>query len=309
MKCFKKVSSSSRTGFTLVELLVVIAIIGILVGLLLPAVQAAREAARRMQCSNNFKQIGLALHNYHDTYRSFPPGELTVSRLGVLALILPQIEQGPLHDQLSAAGAYIGRNTATAPAWHSNPAIVSTGTTPLAKTIIPAYICPSDPSSDLNERMKSNDSGAFAKANYVGIYTAVSYDAAGAKTADRKATFYEDSKVRFRDITDGTSNTIVMVERAGLAPYNSSMWMGWHNLPGPIDNSYQFSIRTRINRFSNDTDYPISGGSSYAASSAHPGGAQFLRGDGSVTLLPETIDLPTYAALGTIDWGEVIGEY
>ncbi|TWU22552.1 hypothetical protein Pla52o_36110 [Novipirellula galeiformis] len=309
MQCFKRFSGATRAGFTLVELLVVIAIIGVLVGLLLPAVQAAREAARRMQCSNNFKQIGLALHNYHDTFNKFPPGEISLSRIGVLALILPQIEQGALHDQLSTAGAFIARGTAEAPRWQDNPAIISTGATPLAKTVVPAYICPSDPSPDLNERLKSNVSGAFAKANYVGVYTSVTYNTAGAKTSDKLATFYNDSEIRFRDIIDGTSNTVVMVERAGISPWNASLWIGWHDLTGSINNSYQFGLRVRMNRLSNDTDYPINGRGSYAASSLHPGGAQFLRGDGSVVFLPETISLPTYSALGTINEGEVIGEY
>src|SRR5687767_11590168 len=89
-----------KRGFTLVELLVVIAIIGILVALLLPAVQAAREAARRMQCGNNEKQIGLALHNYHDSYRSFPPGTVHVNKLGWGTLILPFLEQAPLLEQI-----------------------------------------------------------------------------------------------------------------------------------------------------------------------------------------------------------------
>ncbi|MEX0792073.1 MAG: DUF1559 domain-containing protein [Pirellulaceae bacterium] len=298
-----------RPAFTLVELLVVIAIIGVLVALLLPAVQQAREAARRMQCSNNVKQIGLALHNYHDTFNTFPPGELTLSRIGPLALLLPQIEQGALHDQLSTAGAFIGRNTGTPPLWQEIPAIISTGNVPLAKTVISGYQCPSDPSPELNERLRSTDSGSFARANYVGVYTAVTYNTAGVKSADRLATFHPESKVGFRNIIDGTSNTVVMVEREARTPHNGSLWIGWHDLPGPINNSYQFMVRVRMNRVSSDFEYPINGTSAYAASSAHPGGAQFLRGDGSVAFLPETIDLRTYAALGTIDGEEVLGEY
>lgn len=303
-------SQKRPAGFTLVELLVVIAIIGVLIALLLPAVQQAREAARRMQCSNNLKQLGLALHNYHDTYGSFPPGEVTINRIGLLALILPQIEQGALHDQLGAAGAFNG--SSSVPRWHSNPAVISTGTTPLAKTVINGYICPSDPSPELNDRLRSTDSthsGSYAKANYVGAYSAVIYNASGAKSSDRPATFYDNSNVKFRDIIDGTSNTIIVGERSGKAPYNGSMWIGWHNLDGPVTGSHQFMLRIRINRVADDTYYSINGGSPYTANSLHPGGAQFLRGDGSAVFLTETINLKTYAALGTRDGGEVVGEY
>ncbi|MBA2115175.1 DUF1559 domain-containing protein [Bremerella alba] len=303
---------STRRGFTLVELLVVIAIIGVLIALLLPAVQQAREAARRMQCSNNLKQQGLALHNYHDVHQSFPSGELTVSRLGWQSLILPMIEQGALHDALDTAGAFTARNTSADPAWHNDPDVVSTGTTPLAQTIIDGYICPSDPSGGLNEKIRSDDSnypGAYGKSNYVGAYTAAFYDSSGTKTADRKATFYENSKVKFRDITDGTSNTLIVGERCTASPFVGSLWIGWHNLTGPITHSHQFTLRVRINRLSNDTDYPINGNSMHSVSSMHPGGAQFLFGDGSVRFLAETINLQSYAALGTIDGGEVVSEF
>ncbi|UUO08644.1 DUF1559 domain-containing protein [Blastopirellula sp. J2-11] len=304
--------STNRFGFTLVELLVVIAIIGVLIALLLPAVQQAREAARRMQCSNGLKQQGLALHTYHDTFGSFPPGELTLSRISWQALILPMLEQSALHDKLSDEGAFTARNTTDFPLWHNNPAIISDGTTPLAKTVISAYVCPSDPSGDLNERLKSTDTtypGTYAKSNYVGAYTAALYNSAGAKTDDVKATFYENSNVKFRDIIDGTSNTLIVVERAAAAPYDGSMWIGWHKLTGPVTDSHEYMIRVRINRKSNDTDYAINGILRQAASSLHPGGAQFLFGDGSAHFLSETIDVQTYSALGTLNGGEVVGAY
>jgi len=129
-------------GFTLVELLVVIAIIGILVALLLPAVQAAREAARRMQCGNNLKQIGLALHNYHDIYKSFPPARVRIanspvtpdtwltSNINWLARILPQIEQQPLYDRIDFS-VYPGDTAAV--------------NAPVRQVVIAAYRCPSDP--------------------------------------------------------------------------------------------------------------------------------------------------------------------
>lgn len=305
-------SLPARRAFTLVELLVVIAIIGVLIALLLPAVQQAREAARRMSCSNNLKQQGLALHTYHDTYLSFPPGELPTSRISWQALILPQIEQSALRDQLETAGAFIG-NGSSNPLWHNNPAIISDGATPLAKTVISGYMCPSDPLPELNDRFASTDStypGVYAKSNYVGAFTAALYDSSGTKTEDRPALFYIARKRNFRDITDGTSNTIAVAERAGAGPYVASMWIGWHNLDGQmITNSFEFALRVRINRLSNDTHYPINGTIAHAASSLHPGGAQFLLCDGSSRFIPETIAIRTYSALGTMDGGEVIGEY
>jgi len=305
--------SSKRRAFTLVELLVVIAIIGVLIALLLPAVQQAREAARRMQCSNNMKQLGLALHNYHDVHKSFPPGQIATNRLNWQALILPMIEQSALHDALNEAGAFIGRTGSTAdPVWHNNPDIISTGATPLAETVITGYMCPSDPSDELNERLRSTDMthpGTYAKSNYVGAYTAALYDDTGAKVEDRPATFYEDSDVKFRDMTDGTSNTLIVGERCGKSPFRASMWIGWHNLDGPLTHSHKFMVWTRINRVSNDTQYPINGSGEFAVSSLHPGGALCLFGDGSVRFLTETIELQTYAALGTKDGGEVIEEF
>ncbi|MBI2480925.1 MAG: DUF1559 domain-containing protein, partial [Planctomycetia bacterium] len=149
-------------GFTLVELLVVIAIIGILVALLLPAVQAAREAARRMQCGNNLKQIGVAMHNYHDTYKTLPPGTVNAatnnaaSMIAILndprtggtlnhtghMLILPFMEMQPLHDQINfniCSSGFAGTNTGTGlrGGWPN-------ANTPLMKNLIPSYLCPSD---------------------------------------------------------------------------------------------------------------------------------------------------------------------
>ncbi|MCC9609264.1 DUF1559 domain-containing protein [Blastopirellula sp. JC732] len=307
-------SSQSRRGFTLVELLVVIAIIGVLIALLLPAVQQAREAARRMQCSNNLKQQGLALHNYHDVFQSFPPGYVTPNRISWQAMILPQLEQTGLNDQLAAAGAFTADSADSAkPVWHNNPAIVSAGATPLAQTVIQAYICPSDPSDELNTKLRSDDStnpGQYAKSNYVGTYTAAFYNSAGTKTEDRNAMFYANSKRNFRDMIDGTSNTLVVAERGTVSNYVGSLWIGWHDLePGRTTGDRWFMGHVRINRLSNDTQYPINGTIGHAASSSHPGGAQFLFGDGAVHFIGETVDVRTYSALGTINGGEVIGEY
>lgn len=299
-------------GFTLVELLVVIAIIGVLVALLLPAVQQAREASRRMSCGNNLKQLGLALHNYHDTFQTLPPGLVTSNQIGWMTQILPQIEQGNLHDQIDQVGAFDEP-------WEDVPAMVSTGSPPLAKTVIDGYICPSDQGrgDGLNLRL-GNSNHQFGKSNYIGVYTAY-YNRTdpnatnGSGGSDREATFFDNSSTEFSDITDGLSNTIIVAERAERRDRGpaGSLWIGYHNDHGGAitDGIAAFQIRLRMERSSNDTDYNINGTSNYNPSSNHPGGAQFLRADGSVVMLNETINLRTQAALGTIDGDEVIGEY
>ena len=204
----------ARRGFTLVELLVVIAIIGVLVGLLLPAVQAAREAARRMQCSNNLKQLGLALHNYHDTYSMFPPGRggtnaggdwrtgSWLSNQGSLsahAQLLPYIEQGPLWEQIKT-GVDDGREIPP-----NGPSPLRPYT-PFAQTI-PSFVCPSDPGGNAGH---SNGNINYAL-NYGDQVANVTGD------DNPRGVFGYYSEIGFRDITDGTSNTIAMSE---ITSYN-----------------------------------------------------------------------------------------
>ncbi|EAQ80873.1 DUF1559 domain-containing protein [Blastopirellula marina] len=301
-----------RRGFTLVELLVVIAIIGVLIALLLPAVQQAREAARRMSCSNNLKQIGLSLHNYHDTYLRLPPGIVTSNQLAWGTMLLPFIEQSNLFDALSTAGAFDEP-------WEDITEVTTTGVggrPPLAQTPLTAYLCPSDPGGDLNKKLGGTDGIYFAKSNYVGIFSAYynSTDATatnGSGGSDRPAVFTDNSETRFRDITDGLSNTIIVAERCSKGGPTASLWIGYHNdFGGSISGGIsQFQVRLRMERSSNDTDYVINGSTTYNPSSLHAGGAQFLRGDASVVFLPETIPLRVQAALGTMDGDEVIGPY
>ena len=142
---------SKRSGFTLIELLVVIAIIAILVALLLPAVQQAREAARRSSCKNNLKQMGLALHNYHDTYRVFPPGNVIKSHHSTAFLhMLPQLEMGNVYDQLDFAP-----NIAF---WFGHPN-AAVNRPALDGTKVPAYFCPSSPLPDTKNQGCSSCTG------------------------------------------------------------------------------------------------------------------------------------------------------
>jgi prepilin-type N-terminal cleavage/methylation domain-containing protein len=204
-----------RPGFTLIELLVVIAIIAILIALLLPAVQQAREAARRTQCKNNFKQLGLALHNYHDVYGVFPPrkggsagtGGATASvghtgnggRLSAFAMLLPYIDQTPLYNQIQAGGPTVGSsvaNTVSAPggprAW-------------VAWTVwdvpVPMFLCPSDV-QPRDRRKKTNY--MLSVGDQVGWHL---------NTQNPRGVFGNRTSYRTSDIPDGTSNTILMSER------------------------------------------------------------------------------------------------
>lgn len=195
--------NQKRRAFTLVELLVVIAIIGILVGLLLPAVQAAREAARRMQCSNNLKQLALATHNYESAYKRFP-GLTGSSSFSPQARVLPFIEQGNLQNLIDFnQPLYVG------PAWRAslNPVFRVP-----AATVVATFLCPSD--SATPTRTTTDATGAaidVAATNYMFSYgsgTGTNYD-------DRYPTdgiVWEDSWARFGDISDGTSNTVLLSE-------------------------------------------------------------------------------------------------
>jgi prepilin-type N-terminal cleavage/methylation domain-containing protein len=296
-----KRAPSRSHAFTLVELLVVIAIIGILVGLLLPAVQAAREAARRMQCQNNLKQIGLALHNYHDTLRRFPAsfyrawptsvgGTFGTPGWGWGTMILPYIEQTALYNSLD-----VGTNRLS-----GNPAVKL-----LAQTSLPFYRCPSDTGQALNANRAN-----FATSNYMAVFGAL-YDQAapssgalvyGSRENAGTGVFSPNSGVRMGDITDGTSNTVMIGEMnygpngvkkadGSVHSYNGGIWVGTPNDPLNTSNvSCQLSLcgeaagaDARFRRI--NTPF-----SSNAFSSAHVGGAQFVFGDGSVRFVSQNSD-------------------
>lgn len=298
--------SPKHRGFTLVELLVVIAIIGVLIALLLPAVQQAREAARRMQCSNNLKQIGLALHNYHDTYGAFPSGTIIPTNPPAnpswassgpagwvwSSLILPFIEQPALHDQLGVTEGDWAFNQYQA-----------------AQTTLNAFRCPSDIGPDLNDRSwwdnRTDDSHQIAYSSYKAInthgYPQVSATGSGSY---KKATgaFYVNSGTSFRDITDGTSNTLAVSESAYRPIYSRSggVWAAsvdsdtGNPRDALMDNVMGGSVKINQVEFADDT-YNIPGWAKMymvmtAPNSYHPGGVLAVKFDGSVKFLSETID-------------------
>ncbi len=272
-----KLMQKKRTGFTLIELLVVIAIIAILIALLLPAVQQAREAARRSTCKNNLKQIGLALHNYHDTHRSFPPSYVDNypagtpflnNDLGWGTFILPYMDQGPLYNNISSSGAMDVDWTTVAD--------MTTGSTAYAKSVLPAFICPSDPMGGVNTKI-----GSYGKSNYKVVRSVISYPVVAR---------------RLRDFTDGASNTLVVGE-SDTQDHIGSIWVG--------KNSNSREVMSNAN----DT-YRINGPDvDDVFSSVHVGGCHFVFADGRVRFLSENISGDIYTGLGTYNGGEILGEF
>ncbi|QDS88959.1 hypothetical protein EC9_31550 [Rosistilla ulvae] len=278
-------------GFTLVELLVVIAIIGILVGLLLPAVQAAREAARRMQCSNNLKQIGLALHNYHDTYQCFPAGfnyrgsaYNYQPEWGWGVAILPFVEQQPMYDALQSTTRTLNQVLNAAA---TNPSPERT----LVQTTLDFYRCPSDTGPDIADSEMPNF-GTFtnprvALSNYVGNAGWQDQPAGADKV---RGMFFGNSFLKFAHVLDGSSNTIFVSERDYKRTHAAS-WLGVGN--NNLGSSNHATLKTLFRGYFNiNYDYATlnSGNTGKGWGSLHPGGLQVLMVDASTHFLSETVE-------------------
>lgn len=322
-----KPACTNRAAFTLVELLVVIAIIGILVGLLLPAVQAAREAARRMQCSNNLKQLALAAHNYESAYKRFPgPAEDSLYGYSFQAKLLPMVEQTSLHNLINYQQPLL-----VGLPWNPdvNPPLAVVVDNPLS-----VFRCPSDPG---NVYYLDDKGQQWAGGNYqVNAGPGV-----GFTYCSREDTFgiaWRGSNVKFRDITDGTSNTIVMAETLfGNRGEDTTVLVDYRtqikrvNGGGPCSvtaeelvarpaSRYEgrragqwirnISYQTFVNGFyppnSREPDVSHHGECVSGARSQHTGGVNVALADGGVHFLSENIDLNTWRILHDRRDGEVV---
>lgn len=294
-------------GFTLIELLVVIAIIAVLIALLLPAVQQAREAARRSQCKNNLKQIGLALHNYHGTHRIFPMGtaarrETTMTRGRVIAnyeswgwaaSILPFIDEAPLFQNLKINDRTLNEVLVLI---GDNPTALNAAFPPLS-----SYQCPSDTTGPyLKNGMVRNHFGNGLSGistawkpptlNYPGSTGEPAGDVRAPRNITQRPThgiFGNTSTVRIRDVTDGTSNTFMAGEREERCGAGS--WIGARNPDGNGRHGNDYAL-ARVRQVLNDPSNAGNDRCTDGFSSKHVGGAQFLFVDGSVHFISENID-------------------
>lgn len=327
-----RVCVSRSRGFTLIELLVSIAIIGTLIALLLPAVQSAREAARRTQCSNHLKQLGLAIHNYHDVYSMTPMGNDFKDspvwggwhdNASIHVRLLPHIEQSNLFNQIDFRESLYSQR---------NMFIFEPG--------LDLLQCP----SDTGERQSGFDpgdfdpvfAGAFA-AGFTNYVACAGYRWSPIFDPQRGASFFngvfwDQSHMRFRDIPDGLSTTILLGERSrGIYPDDERKWWGWWASGWSGDTQFgtfhPINTALKLSVLNNSFDFVRMFG---GASSQHPGGAYFCFADGSVKLINENIDSwdltnadlqlqwndkpvsaqpRLYQWLSTRNDGEVVGEF
>jgi prepilin-type N-terminal cleavage/methylation domain-containing protein/prepilin-type processing-associated H-X9-DG protein len=295
-----------RRGFTLIELLVVIAIVGIMVALLVPAVQQAREAARRSQCRNNLKQIGLALHNYHASHNTFPPGYVagaacpaTSNGWGWCAQLLPDLDQTALYNSVNFQLPI------------EDPANV-----PALSTTLPGILCPSDQTgSGLFTITDANGASIISAAPCSSYAATVGDDSSDADALTGNGVFYRNSRTRISDIVDGTSTTVLVGERAfGYvnatwlgAPKNAVVKAGNLNPWKSATATSPIFVQAHNNWINILTD---SDGGLDDFSSFHTGGAQLLFGDGSVRFIQTiTVDGPLRRAfwgMGTRAGNEII---
>ncbi|WP_437185964.1 DUF1559 domain-containing protein [Planctomicrobium sp. SH668] len=328
MSCSITKVGSRKAAFTLIELLVVIAIIAVLIALLLPAVQQAREAARRSQCKNNLKQIGLAIHNYESSHTVFPPGRCGFPMVfSVQAHILPYLESASLYNLID---------------FNIRPRFTEPPTNPddqnekAARVKIPLYLCPSDFGQvsgmvfGPTNYVANTGSGSPPTANFIRSGNGVMYDA---------------SSVRFRDVTDGLSNTVAFSEHtlgpgsvipaAGVIPGNPADYV--LELTGATPTTDEACIATAssgvwsgnrgakwMNGHFGDTLYnhhygPNSkqfdcgnGSHNYgltAARSRHTGGVNLLMCDGAVRFVGDSVSIQIWKAIATRNGGEIVGEF
>ncbi len=333
--------SRSSRGFTLIELLVVIAIIAVLIGLLLPAVQAAREAARRAQCVNNLKQLALAAHNYHDQMGSFPanlylhPNYSTATyrwnAASWMVMMLPQMEQAPLHNAVNFSVQW------GAP--HINQTV--------RETIVNGFLCPSDSSAPIDtfnaDEIGSNRAAGTSYVGNVGdnclncspmpdpglvaICNTTQYLCRGFQLGDPKPTspltipppapsgsgifWRQCNGVSLRDVTDGTTNTLMIGEQL-MRVTNWNAWVHANQTVGST--AIPLNYRAPGVAITGSGSIVVTTGANnrgawpnwYNFRSQHPGGGNFAMCDGSVKFLKTSISFPIYQALSTRSQNEIV---
>ena len=315
---------SKRRGFTLIELLVVIAIIAVLVAILLPAVQQAREAARASQCRNNLKQLGIALHSYHETMGVLPPGHIgrcTSPQLNTsgLTMLLPYLDQGTLYNKMDFSSAMTTYNSTAQPSPMAVDPVVS-GNAPLEKTIIRTFLCPSDAGNPILTETGSNYGISAMNTGSGGAKTSYDFVTAGSgfistcenwltTTLTIRRMFGDNTAVRLTDVKDGTSNTAAMSETC-LDVYNGRppawAYRGWVMVG--IDLA-AYPINLWYYAPTNIQNPPGKLASWAYPGSTHVGGFHLLMGDGAVRFVTENIDTSTKQRLAYIADGLLLGGF
>lgn len=337
-------SNRRRSAFTLIELLVVIAIIGVLVALLLPAVQQAREAARRTQCRNNLKQIGLAMHNYHDSYDCFPAGYMgTTTNCAMIrnyvtppgvtpvnvaqgwgwgTFILPYLDQTPMYQAMNVNVHQVVCDVPLPPTDS-----LAVGNPASGRFVVPVFSCPTATDPDVFYAVNGPTTNQHSKSNYVAVcgvdftgtlsattYAAMSAVDRAAYAAGFRGAFGDGSRfppVKIRDETDGTSNIFLVGEAYRKDnDANFTTWttgVGGERRPGRwFGMAADDQTACVVRQLKTVGTFAINGGSFNAFASQHTGGAFFLLSDGAVRFISENGDQTTVSRLGTINDSLVI---
>ncbi len=292
--------SRPRSGFTLIELLVVIAIIAILIALLLPAVQQAREAARRTQCKNNIMNVGLALHNYMMAHETLPSGCVNETgpigalpsgyHMGWATQILPFLEQPNAYRKIDF-----------------NQSVYSAANKPVRAYQLNVFLCPSDANTQVRQSVVDGEVTLVAIMNYKGVH----HSAEAPIDVDQDGVLFLNSSIGYEDLADGSTNTLFVGESLGRLD-NALGWMsgtrsslrnagsGINQRDPSAPNPWSYSSEIKEN------EDPLAVGS---FSSPHVGGAHFLLGDGSVRFLSENIRAQTFSHLANRHDGELLEEF
>jgi len=271
-------------AFTLIELLVVIAVIAVLVALLLPAVQQAREAARRTQCRNHLKQYGLALHNYYGVHQIFPIGNVANRYWTFQSMLLPFLDQEAVYERCTFRYPWTCFILNVAPGPSKN----------IAGTSLPIFGCPSD--SNSGKVYSDRFIGPIASGSYLGLM--------GTSNTNRTGLLYSNSRTRIQEVIDGTSNTFAMGER-GIPDdlYWGFFLCGFGDVTGLGDGDNVLTTK-----FGFAPGLP-DGKHNLHFWSYHPGGGHFQMADGSVRFVSYSINFTTFQALSTKGGREVVGEF